>query len=886
MAADNPDLIISVSAFGFGDSITINGRSYAEEALTPSVIIEDPSQKLYLYGERALHERSGAGLAFKDEGAGPVFKDDATCCTLVAVLWQQLKACTDMSLKQEAANRICKHVIQIICDLKPTIAADDELKALAPLLTRTNLRAKAQLVLLIPDNFTEVEQQCLLNAFLGFNLKLLWRSVAALMGAEVNPDQALLPQLPSNRIYSASGYREQRALVHVLYVGADSIDLSSYELKSDQRSNYLIPVRLQAVYQGCPLGLSYLHYAISAANTYARQITDDRSDITISGRSEQVAQSICQQLLRRNMNIWGIEQEDVTQQVVKFTVYGQTKWVQLPAVNRNMQLHQALNLTDIDRFYQRYHVAPQQPSQLATARWSQGEAASHPSNHLRQFPFAHSRATYEAPQSRAAYVAPSQEGSFIKQVAQAIARKMTVGGSGTSCVIVGPDQLVSKNAVFKVLKQLLEQLHLQFKPLPAEALSLGGMSFQDRLNRGLATYLDRLPKLSTFVTNETQDEYQERILIEEKEIEPQEEVSSSLNLQISAGAKWIDLYVSADPKFNQKAIDKATEISFKEQGISVKKAELAFNDGAEADADEPVTVSVMQRPLSGYVKIKISPQGASHVLPPYGVTCAFDPVKTPDFEDCIDALPRAYPPLTQTNNFTPDIKLVEAREADLVRQLKKAWIDKTATNRIVSACCRYVPDRPERVTDLCQLLLRLEHKLGKFHSLHLTAIRTLLEEHYRCFDPREPTFCMTFEFAQLMTSNSMNILQAALTEVKVPDLIKTEVVKGSKKLSISLIILMYSLMFRRLDRNYLTSERELQYIKALLHKVERHYEQALAELLTSHQVTSRFRQRFHDFVNNSLKTLIPQVIEYLEKKGTNINIMAAINALDVEGDKD
>ena len=74
MATDNPSLIISVSAFGFGDSVVINEHQYAQQALTPTVIIEDPCQKLFLYGERALQERTGYGFALKD---------DYSCFTLV-----------------------------------------------------------------------------------------------------------------------------------------------------------------------------------------------------------------------------------------------------------------------------------------------------------------------------------------------------------------------------------------------------------------------------------------------------------------------------------------------------------------------------------------------------------------------------------------------------------------------------------------------------------------------------------------------------------------------------------------------------------------------------------------------------------------------------------
>ncbi len=954
MAADNSSLIISVSAFGFGDSVVINGHQYAQQALTPTVIIEDPHQKLFLYGERALHERTGAGLGLTD---------DAQCSTMVALLWQQLKYCPELTHKQAAADRICKHVIQLICDLKPIITAesDKKLSAVAPLLNRSDLRAKAQIVLLIPDNFTEVEQQCLLNAFFGYNLRLLWRSVAALMGSLTSSStNALLKLVRGNRIYTTkpTASTDMRTLVHVLYLGADSIDLSSYELKFEQGSNYLIPVRLQAVYKDCALGLNYLQFAVSAAHYYARQITDNMFEVGRSGKGEQVEHRIFQQLLNQTPNIWGIEQ-DLQQTVLKVTLGDVTKWVQLPNFKNNVRLNQPLNSLDIKSFYQGTGCSPQLPAPQAESK-AYNNARS--SNHVMQpgimgsgYGAIHTQSTNE----------PPKEVNFIDQVSSAILSKLAQSATQTYCFIVGPDQLVVENAVFAQLQQRLERGNsaLKFQVIPAMSLSHGGMIFQDRLNRNLATYLDRLPKLSTIVTNEAQDEYQEKVLIEEKETEPQEEIKSTLALKISRGANWIDLYISADPKFNQAAIEKATDTSFKEQGISVKKAELAFNAGTKAKADEPVTVSVMQKPLSGYVKIKITPQGESQVLPPYGVTRAFDPVKTPDYDGLIDRLARAYPPLTEPNegdwlqyhdsratladfntifssssryaclvyyngHFLPGFEDLVRRhlESDRERRYPQleaiksasvflAWLskclpltmyrpfgwphdtrlvtmikehleytlcwDKTRRNQLLRQYCHFVVDHPQDVQECCGFFF----KIKELNSLHLEALKRLLENHPRCFNPSSSEFCMTHEFAQLMTESSMAILQASLKEVTAPNLIKYKTVKGTKKLSISLVILMYSLMYRCKDRNYLATPNELATVEGLLHKVEAHYSLVAQEIYRTCS-DSYFNFRVKDFVENKLKKLIPQVIEYLKKKGTNSNIMAAINDLDVEGSKD
>lgn len=968
MATDNPSLIISVSAFGFGDSVVINGQAYVQEAPDPSVIIEDPNQKLFLYGERAMKERSGAD--FYGEHARTGASADTSPCTLVAVLWQQLKCCTEMAQKQEAANRICKHVIQLICDLKPTL--EQEQSHLASLLNRSDLRAKAQLVLLIPDNFTEVEQQCLLNAFLGYDLRLLWRSVAALMGAVATSDRELFKLIRGNRIFTqnlVSSSQEPRTLVQVLYVGADSIDLSSYELKYERSSNYLVPVRQQAVYKDCAVGLNYLHFAVSSAHYYARQITTNMFEITRSGKGAQVEQSLFQQLINLNPNIWGINQ-DLKQTVLKVALGDMTKWVQLPNFKNNVRHNQALNRLDIQSFYQSFGLSPQLPAAPAAAHLRHSSNTMQPSNRIMQPSISSSgygamRAKYAASASASVQTSTSAtEVSFVEQLANAIQNKLAAS-SASYCLVVGPDQLVLDNTLFAHLNKLLRQDRvvrtLQFQVLPADSLSQGGMIFQDRLNQKLTTYLDRLPKLSTILTNETQDEYQERVLIEEKEISPQEEIRSNLDSKISRGANWIDLYISADPKFNQAAIEKATEVSFKDQGLSVKKAELAFNAGAKAEADELVTISVMQKPLSGYVKIKITPKGESQVLPPYGVTRAFDPVKTPDYEGLLDRLARSYPPLTAPDEHDwlqlmyrdsraslADFNTIfssSSRSASLVyyngrflpgfeEQVRKrlesdrerrypqletiksadvfiSWLnrclpltmyrpfgwphdtrlvamiqehleyalkwDKTKRNQLLRQYCHFVVDHPQDVQECCGFFF----KIKDLNSLHLEALKRLLENHPRCFNPSSTEFCMTHEFALLMTNSSLDILDTSLKEVTAPNLIKYKTVKGSKKLSISLVILMYSLMYRCKDRNYLATPKELDSVEKLLHEVEAHYSLVASEI--NRTCSDRyFNFRVNDFVENKLKKLIPQVIEYLNKKGTNSNIMADINDLNDE----
>lgn len=955
MAQDNPRLIVSVSAFGFGDSVYINEatllagteqmineapqQAETEQmsgAMLPSIIIEDPSHKTYLYGQRALNERTGSGLQLSSLNLGLDTTSDSNSQevrALVAMLWQQLKDSHEQSVKQEAANRICKHVIQLICD-----------RGHDRLCNRSEVRSNAQIVLLIPDNFTEVEQQCLLNAFMGYELRLLWRSVAALMGAfEQHGFDS-----PRFLIESYRPNNNARPLVHVLYLGADSFDLSTYEIAFEQGSDHLIPVRLEAVYQYCSLGLNFTQFALSVAYHYARDLIKPMFEVMRSGQHKQIEQSLVLQLLNQNSNLWGIE-GDLTQTVLKISIAQPkgdlTKWVHLPEYKNKVRLNQELSLLDIKDFYQRFDA-----------------------NLKPQIPEAHDSAQ-------------SQVLSFVQQVALAIKNKFSdplttcskaPSGTGpTCCFIVGADQLVQDNAIYQALSKLLSADRARhYRVINSTSLSHGGALFQERINRNESTYLDRLPKLSTIVVNDNQDSYQEHVLIEEKEISPQDVVTATVVQQIKTGAKGIDLYISNDPRFNDESIEAATDISFAEQDISVKNAKFDFSDGIVATHDEPVSVTAMQRPLSGYVKIKIKPQGESQLLPPYGITRDFDPEKTPDVTECLPRLASSYPPLAKpradqwitaqeyrygsiNNNrldeksstiffsnrkgsnlvyydrtfadgyedivrqrleydrtylypklaacargnifrfkivldqclpctmYRPfgwphDTQIVEMIQTQLEYAMK---YDKTGRNTLLNFYCRHVADYAPDINECCNFFIRIK----ELNTRHFEAVRILLENHPRSFNPRSNEFCMSREFTQVITKSSLDILEQSLKDVTAYRLIREQVVKGSQKLSISLIMLMYSLMYRCQDRSYLASERELAEIENLLHKVEAHYSQVAAEVNRSREADEYFKYRLNEFVESKLKKLVPQVIEFLKKKGTNSNIMAALTKLDVSG---
>ena len=183
--------IISISAFGFADTIVIDGKVYMRE------------NKLYMYGQDALYERTGIGLSDNDHYSSRI---------PVALLWQQLKHLQPRDEnKQHAANSLAKYIIQLACDafdehkratantapapVNDTVA----MSSLSTKIIRTNkayLQSHCQLVICIPDNFDEAEQQALINSFSGFEVQLLWRSIATLLGHfNAYSYQAIVPML-------------------------------------------------------------------------------------------------------------------------------------------------------------------------------------------------------------------------------------------------------------------------------------------------------------------------------------------------------------------------------------------------------------------------------------------------------------------------------------------------------------------------------------------------------------------------------------------------------------------------------------------------------------------------------------------------------------------
>ena len=1043
--------IISISAFGFADTVVIDGKVYTQDSNLPSVVIEDRSNKLYMYGQDALYERTGIGLSDHDRYSSRI---------PVALLWQQLK---HLQLhdenKQKAANSLAKYIIQLACDTfdvhkratantapapvndteaisnltsenptsnlamgspatqdgsidqalsepKVSITATQKLMSATPdtppaKSTRTNkayLQTQCQLVICIPDNFDEAEQQALINAFSGFKVQLLWRSIATLLGHfNAHSNQAITPE-PSfaaimgtakpathlsianiseeSRVQVATSQEEQdntlegkdTATVHVLYIGPDSIDLSTYDLRLHTDQRYVIPIRRESVYKNCASSISLLHYAISYAFTFlglelkesvhaAYNETQQQKDLQIF---ERLQNAVVAQVIYQFPEAWG--QSDTNKQLRVLRIpqtqsqnHGIDKWCHvkelLPAQQRTQVRSNSFALKS---FYKLYGCHNEQftpyDTKMDMTEWIRKVLIDH---HLDDLSLhePHECLLITGPML---YGCASNIDSFIRMQAHPLS------------------------------------LRLASHTVTWSNMALGGCLFQERLNlndsQTYPTYLDRLTKLSMVISNKERTDYKEQILINDDFIAPTQNITGAkVRLSINQGSDHVELYVSTDSNFNDASINRATETPFTLQSppVSVQKATLTFASGRKAQENEPVIVWVEQRALSGYAKIHIKPDlddgKVSSVLPSRGEVQAFDPSKKVDFTEKLPQLRRVYPPLSKPRGplaATIPIHDQQGQQQTLVKDdiifystrryqelvyydgkfgsqtmqqevhdrllldhsmyyglllnaahrgdfrafcyyidqclpfpqakpfgnpalegiantialaVERAFYQGTThlnRRKLIHRYCMFVPDSKEEVNKCCYWLL----KMAPFRTMQLYDVLILIENHPQVFSPSSPDFSMGFEFARTLLDVSKNIIRATVRKSNLfNDIISRQSVIGSRSLSLSLKVMMYSLLYRKEELNFI-DDQEIEAIEQMLDYALFTYQQL--DLQVQSQLYSNtggfispvFKDRFHYFVEEKLNILLPEVKKYLRKEGSNPNIMSELQSLDDEGE--
>lgn len=974
--------IISISAFGFADTIVIDGKVYMQDSNLPSVVIEDRENKLYMYGQDALYERTGIGLSDNDHYSSRI---------PVALLWQQLKHLQPRDEnKQHAANSLAKYIIQLACDafdehkratantapapVNDTVA----MSSLSTKIIRTNkayLQSHCQLVICIPDNFDEAEQQALINSFSGFEVQLLWRSIATLLGHfNAYSYQAIVPEpsfanimetaKPATHLSIASMAEESQdntpedkdtATVHVLYIGPDSIDLSSYDLKLHTDQRYVIPIRRESVYSQCSSGTSFLQYAISYAFTFVStklieslSSAQKQNDIQ---HLKQLQNAVITQVLYQFPEAWG--QSDASEAL---------RVLRVPQTQSQSQ--------SIDKWCHVYELLP------ATLR---AQVRSH-SYALHSF-----YKLYGCDNEQFIPNSNKDRTEWIRNVINALHLEKLRASKPHECLLItGPMLYGNSSTIDSFSRTLAHQLPLGLSRYNTAwpNMALGGCLFQERLNlndsQTYPTYLDRLTKLSMVISNKERTDYKEQVLINDDFIAPTQTITGSkVRLSINKGSDHVELYVSTDSAFNDDSINRATETPFTLQSpqVSVQKATLTFASGRKALNDEPVIVWVEQRALSGYAKIHIKPDpdagDVSSVLPPHGEVQVFDPSKKVDFTETLPQLPRAYPPLSEPpheklattiprrpltkediifrssrkhqhlvyfdGKFSPlemqakinqrllkdyrmyyDDLITAASKGDLaffistikkclpfpqaklfgdpvleriantvalaVEQSFKLGTEISIKNTLLSSYCMFVPDSKEAVNKCCQWLI----KMAPFNTKQMNYALVLIENHSQVFSPESKDFSMGAEFARALLDSSKDKIHATVHDPELGEnIIENQSVIGSSSLSLSLRLMLYSLLYRKEELNFI-DEVELEEIEQLLDdtlSTYQQFDQKIQRRMLSTAITRLdpdFKVRFHSFVEGKLNILLPEVKKYLRKEGSNPNIMSELQDLDEE----
>lgn len=247
-----------------------------------NTVIEDKANGLFLYDSQAKEQRTGSGIFEELTPSTDLLK------LPVSILWQQLHTKKDLE-QEKVAIVLRKYIVAFILEkLKQN-------PDFAPFVkTEYDLKRDFYLVLIIPDNLAEREQQCLLNAFSLYDIKLLWRSVAFLMNVLFNPslNQKFLANRKGQAAYENLG---------VLYFGVDDFCYSEYELRQSKEDNQeFYIVRKYPVYAHCSLGYSYFDFAYSYAQRASEQI--------IGGYDCPNQLNVILQMLYSCPDIWGKEQ--------------------------------------------------------------------------------------------------------------------------------------------------------------------------------------------------------------------------------------------------------------------------------------------------------------------------------------------------------------------------------------------------------------------------------------------------------------------------------------------------------------------------------------------------------------------------------------------------
>ena len=260
--------VIGVSTFGINDGIYIDDKDIGIKDFIPNVVIEDSVNKVFMYSNSSKFDKTGLCLDRDSYDASKVSRQ------MVSVLWQKLEECDD---KSTYASLLYKYIVETI---KECINSKEDLKNSISL---SDIKKNYILVLCIPDTCGVGEQDALLHAFSGYNIKIVWRSIATLLAYFERSD---IPKVTNNDI-------------SVLYFGPDSIDVITYgiDLEFLNGKTYLVPKRDRPVYERGQIDLNGTDLSISICNELLNK--------QILNCDQKEKSKIINQILYRFSSVWG-----------------------------------------------------------------------------------------------------------------------------------------------------------------------------------------------------------------------------------------------------------------------------------------------------------------------------------------------------------------------------------------------------------------------------------------------------------------------------------------------------------------------------------------------------------------------------------------------------
>ena len=242
-------------------------------------------------------------------------------------------------------------------------------------------------------------------------------------------------------------------------------------------------------------------------------------------------------------------------------------------------------------------------------------------------------------------------------------------------------------------------------------------------------------------------------------------------------------------------------------------------------------------------------------------------------------------PFPQAKLFgDPVLERIANTVALAVEQAFKLGTEIRTKNTLLSSYCMFVPDSKEAVNKCCQWLI----KMAPFNTKQMNYALVLIENHSQVFSPESKDFSMGAEFARALLDSSKDKIHATVHDPELGEnIIENQSVIGSSSLSLSLRVMLYSLLYRKEELNFI-DEVELEEIEQLLDDTLSTYQQFDQKIQRRMLSTARtrldpdFKVRFHSFVEGKLNILLPEVKKYLRKEGSNPNIMSELQDLDEE----